>query len=180
MPAKVLQEFRADLARLVPEPCVEGRLAATGLLGIIGYFHAGLFQDLHHIKGGLRIKLVHKTWYEQLYRHKKVFLTAIIFNAVIAASSPLWPCLPPMRSSACCWLSTVRMPKMVGIGRVRFSCSTPSVTARHTYSKCGVSPRSTQPRATKACGRSSRYLWISQYARTPKGISKAPGTVITR
>ena len=40
---------------------------------------------------------------------------SIIFMAVTAASSPLFPYRPPERSSACCIFSVVNMPKMNGI-----------------------------------------------------------------
>ena len=35
--------------------------------------------------------------------------------AVIAASSPLLPWIPPARSRACCWLFGVKTPKITGL-----------------------------------------------------------------
>ncbi len=157
-PTEIVQKFGAYFFCFPLKPCIECRLAAAGLLCIVRYGAARFLQHFHHIEGCLRVKLINKTRYKKLYVHapyplphflfpswgrkkEAYFLNelpnAIILMAVIAASSPLWPCLPPMRSSACCWLSTVSTPKMVGTGRVRLSCNTPWVTPWHTYSKWG-------------------------------------------
>ena len=67
-----------------------------------------------------------------------------------AASAPLLPWSPPARASAWASSSVVSTPKPTGTPVSRMISRTPSVTARHTYSKCGVPPRITTPRVTTA------------------------------
>ena len=57
---------------------------------------------------------------------------SIIFIAVTAASSPLFPYLPPARSSDCCMLSVVNNPKMNGISYFTFNSVIPCVTPEQT------------------------------------------------
>ena len=57
---------------------------------------------------------------------------SIIFIAVTAASSPLFPYLPPARSSDCCILSVVNSPKMNGISYFTFNSVIPCVTPEQT------------------------------------------------
>jgi hypothetical protein len=61
---EIFQEFGADIAGFVPEPGIEGRLAATGLIGVIVHVHACFLQHFHHIESGLGVKLVYKAWYK--------------------------------------------------------------------------------------------------------------------
>ena len=56
-----------------------------------------------------------------------------IFIAVIAASSPLFPCIPPALSLACCNVLVVNTPKITGHeSGIRFNSVTPLVTLEHT------------------------------------------------
>jgi len=66
---KIADEFGADVACFVPEPGIKSRLATAGLIGVVCHFYASLLQNADHIKGGLRVELVHKAWYEELDRH---------------------------------------------------------------------------------------------------------------
>src|SRR5258708_2369145 len=61
---KILYELRADIPGLIPEAGIKSRLAAAGLLRIIGHLHTHLLQHLDHIEGSLGIELIYKTWYE--------------------------------------------------------------------------------------------------------------------
>src|SRR5690606_4424739 len=70
--------------------------------------------------------------------------------AASAASTPLLPCSPPARASAWSTSSQVSTPNATGTSVSRTISRTPSVTALHTYSKCGVPPRITTPRVTSA------------------------------
>src|SRR5262249_27865394 len=73
-----------------------------------------------------------------------------ISTATAAASTPLWPPVPPARSQACSTSSTVSTPNAIGTPLSCIARCTPSVTPRQTYSKWGVPPRTTTPNATRA------------------------------
>ena len=99
---------------------------------------------------------------------------ATISMAVAAASSPLWPSLPPRRSNACSRVFTVRTPKTTG---TPVSSATREIPAAHspaTYSKCGVSPRTTAPMQMTASVAPDRASF-----RATSGSSNAPGTHTT-
>ena len=59
------------------------------------------------------------------------FAKATIFNAVTAYSSPLFPSIPPERSSACSWLFVVRSPNTTGISSSALMLDMPPLTAWH-------------------------------------------------
>jgi hypothetical protein len=61
---KIFQELTADIPGLIPETGIEGRLPATGLVGIIRHLDPGILQHLDHVKGCFGIQLVYKAWYE--------------------------------------------------------------------------------------------------------------------
>src|SRR6185503_12112509 len=63
---KIFKEFRAYIPCFIPEPRIECRLTATGLVAVVRDLRTRLFQHAHHIEGCLRIQLVYKTWYEKL------------------------------------------------------------------------------------------------------------------
>src|SRR4029450_7153607 len=67
--------------------------------------------------------------------------------AAVAASHPLFPCLPPERSSACSSVSVVRTPKVIGTPVAAAASRIPAAACPATSSKCAVSPRVTAPRA---------------------------------
>src|SRR6185437_15360687 len=73
-----------------------------------------------------------------------------ISSAAAMASPPLLPAPVAARSSACSTVSTVRTPKMMGTRVSRLASCSPRAHSPETYSKCGVSPRMTQPNATIA------------------------------
>ncbi len=60
---------------------------------------------------------------------------SIIFIAVIANSSPLFPMMPPDLSSACCRLFVVKTPKTTGTSLSLLSAEMPCVTPVLIYSK---------------------------------------------
>src|SRR3954467_254674 len=97
-----------------------------------------------------------------------------VASAAIVASQPLSSGEPgsPARSRACSSVSQVRTPLPTGLPASRATLVRPAVTASHTYSKCGVPPRMTTPRATTASCRSA-----SAWATT--GSSTAPGARTT-
>ena len=53
--------------------------------------------------------------YSSAHHHSNQRAKYTILMAVTAHSSPLLPCIPPARSSACCMVSVVMSPKMTGI-----------------------------------------------------------------
>ena len=61
-----------------------------------------------------------------------LLLKSTILMAVIAHSSPLLPCIPPARSSACCMVSVVMRPKITGISPCVLSAAIPCVVPAHT------------------------------------------------
>src|SRR5688500_1649990 len=97
-----------------------------------------------------------------------------VARAATAASQPLSSAEPgsPARSRACSSVSHVRTPLPTGFPASRATRVSPAVTASHTYSKCGVPPRTTTPSATTASCRSA-----SAWATTDS--STAPGTRTT-
>ena len=123
--AKIFDEFSTNRFCFVPKTCVECGLPATGLRWVIRDCTTCFLQHFNHVECCIRIQLINKTGYENLYVQVYYFLNEftnpIIFIAVIAASSPLWPCLPPILSLACWSFSTVNIPKIVGTGKLRFS-----------------------------------------------------------
>src|SRR3954451_1758035 len=97
-----------------------------------------------------------------------------VVSAAIVASQPLSSAEPgrPARSRACSSVSQVRTPLPTGLPASSATRVSPAVTASQTYSKCGVPPRTTTPRATTASCRS-----VSAWATT--GSSTAPGARTT-
>src|SRR3990167_2206518 len=93
-----------------------------------------------------------------------------ISRADSAASAPLLPALVPERSMACSMESTVSTPKATGTPNSMETWARPLVHSPATYSKCGVPPRITAPRAMIA---SNSLRWAIFCAT--RGISKAPG-----
>src|SRR5690606_19683859 len=93
-----------------------------------------------------------------------------ISRADRAASAPLLQALVPERSMACSMESTVRTPKATGTPNSMDTWARPLVHSPATYSKCGVPPRITAPRATIA---EYSPCWATFCATS--GISKAPG-----
>src|SRR5690554_1078823 len=93
-----------------------------------------------------------------------------ISSAEKAASAPLLPALVPERSMACSMESTVSTPKATGTPYSMDTWARPLVHSPATYSKWGVPPRITAPRAMMAAY-SSR--WATFWAT--RGSSKAPG-----
>src|SRR6185437_9929087 len=73
-----------------------------------------------------------------------------ISRAAAMDSPPLLPAPVAARSRACSTVSTVRTPKMMGTPLSRLASCSPRAHSPATYSKCGVSPRMTQPSATTA------------------------------
>src|SRR4051794_32176917 len=100
--------------------------------------------------------------------------TRAVCSAAMVASQPLSSAEPgsPARSRACCSSFVVRTPLPTGLPASSATRVSPAVTASQTYSKCGVPPRMTTPRATTASCRSA-----SACATT--GSSTAPGTRTT-
>jgi hypothetical protein len=98
----------------------------------------------------------------------------VISSAAIAASHPLFPAFVPARSSACSMDSVVSTPKLTGRSSSAEICATPLATPPETYSKCGVAPRITAPRAMSPSKRPVRPS-----RRSAMGISHAPGTQAT-
>src|SRR3954451_22437333 len=94
-----------------------------------------------------------------------------VASAAMVASQPLSSADPgsPARSRACSSVSQVRTPLPTGLPASSATRVSPAVTASHTYSKCGVPPRTTTPSATTASCRSA-----SAWATT--GSSTAPPT----
>ena len=78
----------------------------------------------------------------------------------------------PERAAACASVSVVSTPNAIGTPVSPAAAMTPCATAEEMYSKCGVSPRITQPRQTIASNRP-----VSAAARAACGSSNAPGTV---
>src|SRR6186997_2802997 len=68
--AKIFYKFYTYRSCLIPKACVECRLPATGLFCIVSNSAAGFLQHFDHIKSRLRIKLINKTRYKELYVHK--------------------------------------------------------------------------------------------------------------
>src|SRR4030095_14299653 len=101
-------------------------------------------------------------------------ITFIISTAVRPPSQPLFASLEPERSIACSTLLVVKTPKPMGIRYFEMASPIPRVTASDTYSKCGVSPRITAPKQTRAS-----YFPLAAIRSASKGISNAPGTRIT-
>src|SRR5690606_18246830 len=97
-----------------------------------------------------------------------------ISSADNAASTPLLPALVPERSMACSIESTVSTPKATGTPNCIETCAKPLVHSPDTYSKCGVPPRITAPKAIIAA-----YSLRSATFCATKGSSKAPGARIT-
>src|SRR3954449_648479 len=97
-----------------------------------------------------------------------------VASAAIVASQPLSSAEPgsPARSRACSSVSQVRTPLPTGLPASSATRVSPAVTASHTYSKCGVPPRMTTPRATTAS-------WRSASACATTGSSTAPGARTT-
>src|SRR4030095_10579666 len=94
--------------------------------------------------------------------------------AAVAASHPLFPCLPPARSSACSSVSVVRTPNVTGTPVASAASRIPAAACPAMSSKCAVSPRITAPRqitASNVRDRASR--------RATRGSSNAPGTHTT-
>src|SRR3954452_11074229 len=100
--------------------------------------------------------------------------TSAVCSAATVASQPLSSTEPgsPARSRACCSVSVVSTPLPTGLAASRATRVSPAVTASQTYSKCGVPPRITTPRATTASCPS-----VSAWATT--GSSTAPGARTT-
>ena len=78
-------------------------------------------------------------------------------------------------ASACSRVLAVIRPNVVGTPLVRPTSEMPRAASPATYSKCGVSPRITQPTHTSA---STPPPAASRAAAC--GSSKAPGTQTTR
>lgn len=97
-----------------------------------------------------------------------------ILIAVIAASSPLFPWIPPDRALACSIVLVVSTPKIKGILYSRLSRIIPWDTLSQMNVKCGVSPCMTHPIHIMA----SRS-WLSAIIWAPRGSSKLPGTCRT-
>src|SRR3954451_18017352 len=97
-----------------------------------------------------------------------------VASAAMVASQPLSSADPgsPARSRACSSVSQVRTPLPTGFPASSATRVSPAVTESQTYSKCGVPPRTTTPRATTASCRS-----VSAWATT--GSSTAPGARTT-
>src|SRR5580698_2508274 len=98
-----------------------------------------------------------------------------ISSAVSMDSPPLLASVVAARSSAWSTVSTVRTPKITGTPVSSATRFRPRAHSPATYSKCGVSPRMTHPKAITA---SQRPLAASLRATT--GSSNAPGTRATR
>src|SRR5262249_42153713 len=110
--------------------------------------------------------------------HQRFFPTSAIrayrftiSRQAIAASAPLLPDFTPARSTACSTVSQVSTPKLTAHEAVSAMCPMPLLTSPAPYSKSGVPPRMTQPRAT-----SSAYWPRPAARRTSPGSSKVPGT----
>ena len=96
-----------------------------------------------------------------------------VARAAIAASHPLSSAEPgsPARSRACSSVSQVRTPLPTGRPASSETRVRPAVTASQTYSKCGVPPRTTTPRATTASCRSAS-AWATTGSSTAPGCSR--------
>src|SRR5260370_22199159 len=95
-----------------------------------------------------------------------------ISTAVMAASNPLLPPLPPARSIACSGVLQVSTLKATGTPVSAATCASPLAASPATYSKCGVSPRITAPRQMIAWRR-----LLAASSRATSGISQEPGTL---
>src|SRR6185437_14620249 len=98
-------------------------------------------------------------------------MSPAISSAAAMDSAPLLSPVVAARSRACSTVLTVRTPKMTGTPVSRLASCSPRAHSPETYSKCGVSPRMTQPRATTAS-----YRPDSASLRAATGSSNAPGT----
>ena len=76
--------------------------------------------------------------------------------------TPPLPCPPwnraRRRSTACACVLQVSTPLPTGVRSSSATRVSPAVTASHTYSKCGVPPRTTTPSATTASWRAGQLL----------------------
>ncbi len=88
-------------------------------------YNSDAHEELMEIKTILKDKFNIDLESQYPFSYKNDFFNSTILIAVIAASSPLLPCLPPARSIACCWLFVVSMPKINGILYFRFKSLVP-------------------------------------------------------
>src|SRR6202163_677756 len=97
-----------------------------------------------------------------------------IASAVSSASPPLLSASGAARSSACARVSTVSTPKLTGTPVSSITRCRPCAHWPATNSKCAVSPRITQPRATTASTSP-----CSASALAASGSSRSRGTCST-
>ena len=72
---------------------------------------------------------------ENIFQYFFYLFKCAIFIAVIADSTPLFPCFPPDLSIACCSILSVKTPNITGMFNCKFRSFIPNDTALQTKSK---------------------------------------------
>jgi hypothetical protein len=66
---EILDEFIANFFGFTPVTCVESRLTATCLFGIVMNRATSFFQNFDGIESGIGKQLINEAWYENVNVH---------------------------------------------------------------------------------------------------------------